>query len=360
MWSVLTGCSLSSANAQVASPQLATGFYSYGAAASGWRTGNTVDLIGFTVEGPADFNGKEAGTTRQGFGAKGPENRPNSDPFFFGAYRGDSFGVEFYSNTGDGAKTDIELEDADLGEFSIDTFNLYLEQKEQRINGAYVLLDAISIGLGIFKIEETARAESEVEFVNYRTETFEKKQQTGLSFNVSFKLLDSIFVSVGEERITETGTYQKEETGLEDVEQDYVDNSWRNSMRGIAFLSDPSAGFQYRIEIAQLYSPESEKKATGTSKKTSAHKGSYTDFISAELTWKDLMFGMQKTGKLEMELNGEKGKTTSTLLGAGWQPSDGFCLSLYAVQNDVLIVFDGGNELETKISGYYFIVGYNF
>lgn len=361
IFTAFLACFALSANAQIATPQLDAGFHTYGGAAAGWRYGSTVSLTGLSSEGKVEYDGEEVGDVTSGLNGKGPEDSSTPAPFFLGAYRGETFAAELYSNLSDGLKTDIEMENVG----GLSKYNIYNEKKESRVNLAYVIGESISVGFGYYTV--TNKEKSEQEATGFEATAEEEIKETGISLTASVRLADIFFVAAGMESVSQKGTYESSSTitglGTTAADQDYVDNSWNNMMWGAGAVVGDPGDTQFRVEVGQIISPESEEEADSgsTSEITSSHPQTTTTFVSAEARFGEFLFGVLSENEKEKELNDSESESTTTSAGLGWQPMEGLTLSLYAL-NHKITQTDTANDIDFVINptGYRFFVGYNF
>lgn len=361
-------CFALSANAQIATPQLDGGFHTYGGAAAGWRYNNTITLVGLSAKGDLEQDGEKTGEVTAGMGAKGPEDSSSSIPFLLAAFRTDTFGGELYTNIADGLKTDIEF-DAITG--YADEFGLYKEEKELRINLAYILAETLSVGLGYYSTttkDKQIRVGANVLLVPPSTfgsidaEQVDEYTTTGTSLTASWRLGDIFFLAGGMENVTMTGTQSTSTTtslsGSSSTSADYVENSWTNTLYGVGMVTGSPGDTQFKLEYSIISSPESEKDAEGT-KLASSHAQSTTSFAVAEAKFGDFLVGYQSITDKEAEINDEENETVTSFAGVGWQPQEGLTLSLYSFDRKVTTK-DSSGELTIAPKGYRFFIGYNF
>jgi hypothetical protein len=372
LFTAFLACFALSANAQIATPQLDAGFHTYGGAAAGWRYGSTINLVGLSAEGKAKFNDEEVGDVTSGMNAKGPEDSASPIPFLLAAYRGETFAGELYSNIADGLKTDVEME---LNIFGYpDTINVYSEEKELRVNLAYVIGDMVSVGLGYSSISDKTKIQKSGSnvllqsdptpvFGLYDSEEVSETTTVGTSVSASFRLAEIFFIAAGMESVIENGTFKNEEAtslGSITVDGDYVENTWTNTMYGVAFLTGDPGETQFRAEYSMISSPESEKDAEGSKFKAS-HPQTTTTFATVEAKFSDFLIAYQSETEKEAELNDKEKESVKTLMGLGWQPMSGLTVSLYAFENKTTQTDSSKNtEQIFNPKGYRFFIGYNF
>lgn len=363
LFTAFLACFALSANAQIATPQLDAGFHTYGGAAAGWRYGSTVNLTGISAEGKVELDGEEVGDVTTGLNAKGPEDSASPVPFLLAAYRGETVAAELYSNIGDGLKTDVEMENVDLGYGApADSFNLFTEKKELRLNAAYVIGEAISIGVGYFSINEKERQEAEITAAATTSEVETETTETGTSLSASFRIADMFFVAAGMEMVSLTGTKTSDTTsplGTDSSDQDFVENSWNNTMWGVGFISGEPEETQFRVEYGQISSPESEEEAESADEADSVHPQTTTSFASAEVKFNNFLLGVLNETEKQAEINDEEVEKVTTSIGLGWQPMEGLTASLYSVNHKKTTTTNDG-EFEVNPTGYRFFIGYNF
>ncbi len=367
-----------SANAQVATPQLDAGFATYGGAAAGWRFNSTVNLVGLIADGKAELDGTEEGDIVAGFNAKGPDES-GSIPFLLAALRGETWGAELYTNITNGLNTDIEMEfDTPVGD-GIDEYNVYKEEKEKKLNLAYVLGETLSIGIGYSSINLTTKSISKgsnylattVPFNIYGTldnEEVVEKTTNAIGVTASLRLAEIFFLAAGMEQVTENGTHKTDRTVVitvpapstivTDKTEDYVENSWTNTLIGFGIMLGEPDDVQFRAEYASITSPESEKEAEGD-KLASAHHATTHTFATVEVKWNNILLAYQSEVETEAELNDEESETKTTLMGLGWQPLEGFTASLYSF-NRVITSETALGEVKVNPVGYRIFLGYNF
>ncbi len=330
-----------SADAQIATPQLDSGYHTYGGAAAGWRYGNTVAITAISAEGKTEYEGEEGGDVVAGLNAVGPEDSSSPIPFALAAFRGETIAAELYSNLGDGIKTDVEENE---------NSNFYQEEKELRFNLAYVISETVSIGLGYYSMNYTSKS------VKDSTEDSTDLTTTGTSLSASVRLADIFFVAGGMETVNQVGTYDKK--GSEPSSGDFVENSWTNTMFGLGIVTGDPGDTQFRVEYSMINSPESEKTETG--KAPSEHPETKTTFVSAEAKFGEFLIGYLSETEKQAEIGGKKEvETITTSMGVGWVPREGLSVSLYSLNNKRTDKQDIG-ESTANLTGFRFFVGYNF
>ncbi len=358
-------CFALSANAQIATPQLDSGWHTYGGAAAGWRYGNTVAITGFSITGKVESDGTEVGDVNSGLPAGGPEDRESPIPFALAAFRGESLAGELYSNLQDGVKTDVELD----GIANVNKFNTYTEGKKLRVNLAYVIGETLSIGLGYYKHDDTKKEDFDglADFGGgFQSTVFESDEElttTGTSVTASFRLAEVFFLAGGMENVNQTGSFKREGTyGASPipVDKDYVENSWTNTMYGLGVIIGDPGETQFRAEYSQIASPESEEKDDSGQKLTSEHAKTTTTFISAEVKFGDFLIGYQTETEDVAEIGSEdEEETVLTHVGIGWVPLEGLAVSLYSMNNKKTTKKDSGDSV-VHPSGWRLFIGYNF
>ncbi len=348
-----------SADAQIATPQLDSGFHTYGGAAAGWRYGNTVAITGISVKGKVENDGTEVGDITAGLDAGGPEDSSSPIPFALAAFRGESLAGELYSNLGDGLKTDAEID----GITNIEKRNNYSEEKELRINLAYVLGETLSIGLGYSS--ENDKTQEDIESVAYVTSLkLETDVNTvGTSLSASYRLADIFFVAAGMESVKQTGTSKSEGTNqgvAQNYDKNFVENSWTNTMYGLGVLIGDPGETQFRVEYSMISSPESEEKDDTAVEENSLHPQTTTTFISVEAKFGDFLLGYLGETENEAEIGSDPEiETITTSMGIGWVPLEGLSVSLYSLNNKQTTKRDSGDAV-ANLAGFRFFIGYNF
>ncbi|MBU2514995.1 hypothetical protein KJ966_27050 [bacterium] len=380
------------ANAQIATPQLDTGFHSYSGAAAGWRYNSSIDIVGLSAEGKTEYEGEESGDVKAGLPAKGPDES-GSIPFLLAAYRGETWGAELYTNLTSGLNSDIEIDLNITG--GLDTMNIYKEEKEKRLNLAYVFGEMLSVGLGYSSINlenkyEVDAASAVFPVIDPSTgavlgsttttidiDLTKKFTTTALGLSASLRMADMFFIAAGMENVNQTGTYEQEAilnvTGVgtftDSVGTDYVENSWTNTMYGLGVVYGEPDETQFRMEYSVISSPKSEKDADGD-KKASDHPATTTTFATLEVKWNNVLIAYQNEVEKEEELNDNDSESVTTLMGLGWQPMEGLTVSLYSFNREVTMnvanVSVAGvtsyavEEIKVKPSGFRIFLGYNF
>lgn len=369
-FTAILSCFALSANAQIATPSLDPGFHSYGGGAAGWHYSTNVSLVGLSATGEFSMEGEASveGELKAGLPAEGPEESASSIPYLMASIRTEMLGGEVYTNLGEGLKTDMEF---DPLENMWDEWKILSEDKETRINLAYIFGEVLSVGLGYYSSKDTTKQirnddnayNSELStFHSYSSESTEEINTTGTSLTASWRISEIFFVAGGMESVKQTGNMKSEQTssvaGSSSSEADYVENSWSNTLLGIGLMMGQPGETQYRLEYSMINSPESVKDADGD-KLASSHAQTTTSIVSAEAKFSNFLFGYRNETEKEAELDDEETEAVSTLLGLGWQPEAGLTVSLYSF-NKKTTTTDADSEGEYTTNGYRFFVGYNF
>ena len=406
----LLGCwAVTTAHAQIATPNLDRGFHTFSAAATGWRYGSTISLDALSMKGDVKADDAPEGDVSAGMTADGPDDS-GSIPHLLAAYKAGAFVAELYASTKNGINQDMEF-DLVSGFPStqalwpyienipyVETNETYIEDREVRLYLAYVFAESLSIGLGYhsakFKEEETVKGPIIIDINPHPTEklltkgTFQKATETEttttkLSLDSSWRIADIFYIAGGIESVKKTGTVEFEQIikfthPVSKTEQtasqssgsgDYVENSWTNTNIGIGLLTGEPEGTQFKLELSMVNSPESAEKASDGDA-ASYHPKTTTTFITAEAKYNNFVLGVHREAEIEdklEELKNQKTETTTTQIGLGWQPMEGLSLSLYSIaQKKTIKKPDMGQtatvveEITIEPKGFRFFVGYNF
>ena len=347
-------CFALSANAQIATPRLDSGFHTYGGAAAGWRYNNNVSLDGISAKGITEQDGEENGDVVSGLSAKGPDDA-SSLPFLSGAYRGATWAGEIYTNLTNGRNTDIEMDLDQNSDFN--TFNIYTEKQEQRLNLAYVIGEVLSVGIGYSNVNvrnKYALAGTSMEYQQLTDST-----ETGMSLTASYNIGNVVFIAGGLESVTQNGSYEEASSQTGSTEADFVENSWTNTLYGIGFITGDPTETQFRLEYSVISSPESEKEAE-SDKMASYHPETTHSFATIEAKFSEFLISYQNETESEKKIDGFERETVTAMLGLGWQPMEGIAVSVYSWDRKITIKEDSLGDFEAMPKGYRFIVGYNF
>ncbi len=354
-------CFALSANAQIATPNLDSGFHTFGAAATGWKTNSNFSIIGKDLKGDVenDATGEKTkvGDVKIGPSAAGPNDSAGLSPSLYGVYKGEAFAAELYTTIGDGLKTDIETEIT----AATTTLNTYKSEQELIANFSYVFADSLSIGIGYRNLVN----KDKIENTNPVFQRIVNKELTTIETNItaSWKLADIFYLAAGMESINQSGTNKT--TNIfpvaSETEQDFVDNSWANAVYGAGLMTGEPGKMQFRAEYSMKVSPESIKEAEGT-KAASNHPQTTTSFATLEAKFGNILLAyFNKTEKeAEIDDNGEETNTVSNLIGLGWQPQEGLTVSVYSIDKKVTKTNSLLGETDIMPKGLILIVGWNF
>lgn len=355
LFTVVALCIVYTANAQVATAPLDSSMNSSAAGATGWRFNSSISLWGTTGEGKNSHDGgKDTGEVKAGLNAEGPDDH-SSQPHMSAAYRGEAFAAEMMTFLNNGANYEAKL-DLNAG-LVFNSYGRYSERKTQSLKLAYVFGESVSVGIGYTNENRRVR-------LDYLGPTLSRQlinDQTDVKTSVatSFRIGDVLFLGAGLETVEETGTYERAETGMALEKGNLADNSWTNMMLGVALMSGDPENFQFRVEYAQITSPESIKEGDTPNQKNT-HRQTTENNSSIELRFGGFLIGYHNMVKVEDKTYGYESTTQTTMVGLGWQPLTGMMISLYAWKHEFIIRDDSFGEIATRPKGHTVRVGYNF
>ncbi len=384
------------AHAQIATPLLDPGFPALSAAATGWRTNSSVDLIYVSAEGDITAV-TPAGDVKIGevAGAAAAEGEEDSQalPGFIGVFKADTFAAELYGGLGDGTKTDMavigDLTTEDLSALSLTPsagltgLLSYEEESTTRVNLSYVIDEFLSLGAGYRQVATKSKeistalgyayatdfgAPSTAAFTGLGTEESEVTE-TGTSLVASWKIAELFYLAGGMESVNWSGSVKSStvytfggatvhDTGEQSA--DFVANSWTNTILGLGFLSGEPGETQLRAEYSMILSPESKKENEGT-KVGKNHRKTTSTFANFEIVFSNILLSYQSENSkiAELDGDGEEMESTTTLMGLGWIPEESFTVTAYAY-NSAVTQKTTNSEVKMDPSGLRLVVGWNF
>ncbi|MBU2648740.1 hypothetical protein KKI24_28795 [bacterium] len=348
-------CAAYTADAQVATAPLDASMNSEAAGATGWRFNSSISLWGTVAEGKNAHNGaKDTGEVKAGLPARGPDDH-SSLPHMSAAYRGDAFVAEMTTFLKNGANYDATL-DLNTG-LVFNSYGLHSERKTQSLKLAYVFGESVSVGIGYTK--ESRRVRLDYLGTSFSQQLLDDRTDIQTSLATSIRLGDIFYIGAGLEKVEETGIYGKSRTDTGLDKGDLADNSWTNTMLGIALMSGDPKNFQFRMEYAQITSPESTREGNTPNQKNT-HRPTTESNGSIEVRFGGFLIGYHNMLQVEDKIDGYDTRTTTTMIGLGWQPLTGLMVSLYSWSNVYTSNDDNLGEIAAKPKGYTFRLGYNF
>jgi hypothetical protein len=357
--------SVFNANGQIVTPYLDRNLDLVSPAANGWRDASAVSVRIGSAGGKAkirDFSGKmvEAGDTYHGKEVDYPSSQA---PYVLLAYKGERFGVELFTNLGDGSFYQIKGE-AQVTETIYGKLDLITGSKKTKLYTSYLVNENVSIGIGYNITDNTSVLTPTIN----GTELFvseSKKLEAGPAADVSMKLAEVFYLAIGMRSITGSGSVEKTDSTTGSItKKDTVEASWIAPSAGLGLLVGEPGETRFRAEVSMITAPEKSVAAEGDKAKY-IHRKTKAVFASVEIQFGPLVLGMRQTQleKSPTDLDPSKDKNKTTFTGIGWHPEEGVSLSLSAMTVDKRIEkeFQGiPIVIDASYGGGLITVGYTF
>lgn len=353
------------ANGQIATPYLDRNLELHSPAANGWRDASAVSLRTGSASGKAkirDYTGKmvEAGDTYNGKEVDYPASQA---PYVLLAFKGERFGAEYYTTSGDGSLNQIRGE-AQLTETVYGKMDYVTGSKKTKLYASYLFNEAISIGIGYDMTDNMTVLEPTI--IGMELPVNESRNlEAGPGVGASIKLAEVFYLGGGLRSMTGSGSVKKTNTTTGTItKNDTVEASWFAPLAGLGLLIGEPGETRFRAEVSMITSPEKSVAAKGD-RVEYVHRKTMAVFASVEIQLGPLVLGMRQTHleKSPTDFDPSRDKNIITFTGISWHPEEGVSLSLYAMTIDkrmekefmgIPIVIDAINSGRLVTFGYTF------